>query len=120
MPEGSGTPPPTTGEGGAAGAAGGEPPKQPEPPKKLDLTQEDLDRIIADRVRRAQPADYAELQAIKAEHDAAAEATKTELQKAQDAAKKADEDGKAAIATANQRLVRAEILTAAAAAGAID
>ena len=57
--------------------------------KKLDLTQEQLDKIIADRVARAVPSDYEELKALKEEKNAATEKEKTELQKAQESEAKA-------------------------------
>jgi multidrug efflux pump subunit AcrA (membrane-fusion protein) len=107
--------------GDAAGAAGGTtPPKTLEAPKPLSLTQEDLDRIIAERVRRAVPADYEDLKGKAAKYDEAQAASQSELEKAQAKAKRAEEARDAAINAANATLVRAEVLTEASAQGAID
>lgn len=89
-------------------------------PKKLDLTQEDLDKIIADRLKRAIPADYEDLKKLKETADAAAEEKKTELQKAKDAKEKAEADGKTVTAKAHAALRRAAILVEAAAAKAAN
>ncbi len=88
--------------------------------KPLNLTQAQLDKIIADRVKRAVPEDYEELRVIKEERDKAKEDEKTELQKAQDAAAEAKSEGKKALAKANARLLKAAILAEAAQAGALD
>lgn len=62
------------------------PPEAPPEPVKLDMTQADLDRIIADRLARdrAKHADYDELKAKAAKLDEIEEAQKSELEKLQD------------------------------------
>lgn len=84
------------------------------------FTQEEVDRIVQERVRRATPADYADLQKLKEQHDAAEEAKKSELEKAQAKATAAETKAAEAIAKANRTLRRAAILAAAAAANAAD
>lgn len=105
--------------GTAAGTAGSEAPQSGTKPPKT-FTQEELDAIVEARLKRAVPVDYAELQALKVERDAAAEASKTELQKEKDARAAAEAKGQQAIANANQRLVRAAIIEQAASQGAVD
>lgn len=92
----------------------------PEPAKTF--TQEQLDRIVEDRLKRerAQFADYDDLKAKAAKLDEAEEAQKTELQKAKDAAAEAKTQGEAAIARANATLIRAEVMQQATALGAVD
>jgi hypothetical protein len=112
--------PPVDSGAGTGTPPAGDQPKPPEAPKKLEFTQEEFDRIIADRARRAVPADYEELKALKAKQDEAAEAEKTELQREKDARKEAEKASKAREAQANAKLIRAEILTEAAAQNASD
>ena len=114
--------PPADGDAGSASGAlaGGEPPKLPEPPKPLSLTQEDLDRIIAERVRRAVPADYEDLKGKATKYDEAQAASKSELEKAQEKVAKAEAAAVAATTAANATLVRAAILAEAATQNAID
>lgn len=95
------------------GAAATPKPETPEP-KKLDLTQEQLDAIIADRIKRAQPKDYEDLKAKAARLDEIEEAKKTDEQKAKDAAAEADRKAAERIAVADARLRTAAILTEAA------
>lgn len=95
-------------------------PTPPEAPKPLSLTQEELDRIIADRVRRAVPADYEELKKLKAEKDAAAEAEKTELEKEREARRAAERAAKEKDSKANAKLIRAALTEQAAVQNAID
>lgn len=111
-------------DGGEAGDANGgaEDDKkvvQPEA-KKLDLTQEDLDRIIADRVRRAQPADYEALKAKAAKQDAAEAAEKSDTQKAKDAQAEAERKAAERTSKADAKLRRAAILAEAVAQNAAD
>lgn len=103
------------GQGGAGSADAGS-----QEPKKLEFTQEEFDRIIADRVSRAKPKDYDDLVKLRDAQAAAAEKEKTDLQKAQDAQKAAETAAQAATARANQMLVRAAIITEAAAQNAAD
>lgn len=112
-PPAEGTPPT-----GGAPAQGGAGTPNPEAPKTF--TQEDLDRIIAERLRRATPADYEDLKAKAAEYDKAKEAEKTELEKAQAARERAEAKANEAEARANATLVKAAIMTEASAQGAVD
>jgi len=89
------------------------------PPPKT-FTQEELDAIIETRLRRAIPADYESLKAMKVEKDAKDEENKTELQKAKDASALAEATAQKRIASADARLLRAAILEAATKAGAVD
>ena len=88
--------------------------------KKLDLTQEQLDAIIADRIKRAQPKDYEGLKAKAARLDEIEEAKKTDEQKARE--EKAEAEKKAAdkIALADQRLRTAAIINEAAKQNAVN
>ncbi len=113
------TPPPDSGAGTGTPPEG-TPPTPPEAPKPLTMTQEEFDRIIADRVRRATPADYEELKKLKAEKDQAVEAEKTELQKEKDARLAAEREAKAKNAMADAKLIRAAILTEATTQNAAD
>lgn len=117
MPEAN---PPANSGAGTGTPPEGTPPTPPEAPKKLEFTQEELDRIIADRVRRARPDDYDDLLKLKSERDAEAEAKKTELEKERDARKAAEKSAKELSSKANTRLVRAEILSEAVAQNAAD
>lgn len=71
-------------------------------------SQADLDRVLGERLarERAKFADYADLQKKAAEFDKAAEAARTEHEKAVEAAK--NEGRTEALTTANSRLVSAE------------
>lgn len=103
-----------------------EPKPEPKPDDKPDpktFTQEDIDRIVSDRLKRQkeQFGDYDDLKKKAAEFDKLDEASKTELQKAQDAAAKAEADKIAAeqretenTARANEKLIKAEVKAAAA------
>jgi len=94
------------GEEGAGGGGSSVPPAPPAwtPP----ATQEDLDRIITERLNRerAKYADYDELKSKAAERDSAIDAAKTEQERAVDAARKDGES--AATQRANALLVKAE------------
>lgn len=98
----------------AAGAAGAE------PPKLISMSQEDFDRIIQDRVKRAVPADYEDLKKLKADRDAAAEQEKTDLQKANDAKAAAETAAADRTAKADAKLKRAAIIAEATAQKASD
>src|SRR5882762_5281206 len=106
MPEGN--TPPADGQQGDPSKDGG----ASEPKPVQTFTQAEVDRIAADRAarERAKFADYDDLKAKAAQVDAAEEAKKDELQKAKDAATKAQSEGAKAIATANARLRKAVIL----------
>lgn len=101
------------GKGGDAGAGGG---------SDKTFTQADVDRIVQDRVARAKgtaPADYEDLKVKAAEYDKLADANKTELEKAQEAARKATEERDAAIATSRETAKQTAVLAAAATAGVV-
>jgi len=103
------------GEGGQGGDGGG----GNEPPKFEPITsQEELDKRIGPRLAREREkySDYEDLKRKAAEYDAAAEAAKTEQEKAVDAARKEGET--AALERANTRLVAAEAKALAAQANA--
>ena len=98
--------------------SGGDPAPDPtpEPAPARTFTQEELDRIVQDRLARAkreEPADYKELKAQAAKWAEYEESQKTELEKAQNAAKAAQKEAAQAIARANQQLTDAAILTEA-------
>lgn len=99
---------------------GNKPPTPPETPKKLDITQEELDRIIADRVRRAKPDDYDDLLKMKAERDAEVEAKKTEEQRKEDERKERERKTNEKNSKANAKLIRAEVIAEALAQNVID
>lgn len=105
---------------GAGAPEGGEPPKSGEAPKLLSLTQEQFDSIIQERVRRAVPADYEELKGLKTAKDLADATALSELEKAKAAAKRSEEKGNAAVASANATLKQASIISEATTAGAVD
>lgn len=103
--------------GNDPGADPGNDPAKVDPPSFEAITsQEQLDKVLGARLAREREkfADYEELRRKAAEHDAAAEAAKTEAEKAIDAARKEGET--AATAAANARIVRAEAKAAAATA----
>jgi hypothetical protein len=65
---------------------------EPQVPAGKTFTQADLDRIVAERVARAKPADYDEAKAALEELNARKEGEKTELQKLQEAKVEADRE----------------------------
>lgn len=100
MPEGDPTPAPTP-----------EPTPAPEPERTF--TQTELDRIVQDRVARVKreaPEDYDALKAQAAKWAEYEETQKSELEKAQDAAKRAEKEAAKALASANSRLIEAAVL----------
>jgi hypothetical protein len=107
------------GGGGAGGGAGGDGAGKggDAPPKFEAITsQEQLDKVLGARLAREREkySDYEDLVKIKAERDAAAEAAKTEAEKAVDATRKEGET--TATERANERIVRSEAKAAAATA----
>ncbi|WP_164763009.1 phage scaffolding protein [Paenibacillus humicus] len=103
---------------------------EPEPAKKLEMTQEEFDRIIADRIGRERKkfADYDDVKTkLTAFEQAEAERKKAELTDKERAdadkaaAMKRAEDAEAerdkALTAANQRLIKAEFKTLAKDAG---
>lgn len=121
MPEGT-TTPPADGQQGTGTPPIGTPATgtPPAPPASKTFTQEELDAIVTDRLKRAVPKDYEELQKKAAAHDAAIEASKTELEKAQEKAAAAETARVEALSKANARILRAEIRAEAAAQKAVD
>lgn len=81
-------------------------------------TQADLDRIIQDRLKRAKPADYEDLKAKAAEYDKYKESSKTEQQKAIDAARA--EGAQEVTGKFTTRIVNADIRATAATLGFSD
>lgn len=96
-----------------------DPPKA-DPKLELKFSQDDLDRVVGERLARAKPADYDEVKAKAAELDKLKEGQKSDLQKALDDAAKADSRANKAVASANSVLKRASILAEAATQNAAD
>lgn len=93
-----------SGEGGGEGAGEGGGDGGDDPAAKK-FSQADIDRIVQDRLARAKskpPADYDDLKARAAKLDELEAASKSDLQKAQEAQRKADERAAAAEARANE------------------
>lgn len=118
-----GTITPEDGDEGATGKApdaGAGAPAGGSEPKKLEFTQDELDRIIADRVARAKPKDYDDLVKLRDAKAAADEKEKSDLQKEKDARVAAEAKAAETEAKANRILVKAAITTEAAAQNAAD
>ncbi|MNI02141.1 hypothetical protein D3C73_550050 [compost metagenome] len=81
-------------------------------------TQADLDRIIQDRLKRAKPADYDDLKSKAAEYDKYKESSKTEQQKAIEAARA--EGAQEVTGKFTTRIVNADIRATAATLGFSD
>ena len=79
------------------------------------FTQADIDAIVADRLKRERDkfSDYEDLKNKAKKLDDIEEANKTELERAQETARKAEEDKNAALQRANEQLVRAKFESAA-------
>ncbi len=113
--------PPVDSGTGTGNPPEGDPPKPPEAPKPVTFaSQEELDRLIADRVRRAKPADYDELVALRTAKEAEEEAKKTEQQKQDDERKERERKTNEKNSKANAKLIRAEVLAEATALNALD
>ncbi|MBI4496843.1 MAG: phage scaffolding protein [Chloroflexi bacterium] len=86
------------------------------------FTQEELDRVINERLARERDKykDYEDLKKAKAKLDELDTANKSELEKAQETARKAEEQRTAALATANERLIKAEVKLKAVALNIVD
>jgi hypothetical protein len=102
------------------GDAGTDAQSQGEAPKAITLTQEELDAIVANRLKRAQPKDYDALKAKAEKYDAAEAAKRTAEEQAQ--ADKAAAESAAAerTAKADAKLRRAAIISEATAQKAVD
>lgn len=85
-----------------------------QPEKKF--SQEELDHILSDRLKREREkyADYADLKEKAAKLDEIEEANKTELEKAQELATRAQAERDEALAQADERLIRAAFVAEAA------
>lgn len=86
------------------------------------FTQEQVDRIVQERLSRAKstpPSDYEDLKAKAAKLDELEQANATELEKAVARAEKAEAERQSAIEAANKRLVEAAVLAEATAQKAI-
>ena len=96
----------------------GEPPEQGHGDGKT-FTQDELNRVVSDRLarERGKYADYDDLKKQAAKLQKIEDAQKSELERAQEARKAAEDAAKAATANADQRLMQAEFLAAAALAG---
>jgi hypothetical protein len=98
------------------------PPTPPEPTPPADppartFSQEDVDRIVQERLARAKstpPADYDELKKKAAEFDKIEEANKTELEKAREQVAKAEERAAKISEQARETRLRSTILAEAA------
>lgn len=117
--------PPDSGAGTGTPPEGGAPPSPPEAPKPVTFeSQEALDRMIADRVRRAvanaTPPDYNELLELKKRTDAEAEAAKTETERQVEAQKERERKSREREQRANAKLIRAAVLEQASAQNALD
>jgi maltoporin len=82
------------------------PASTPAPDVDKTFTQADVDRLIADRLKRAKPADYDDVKAKAKQFDDLQAATASDLEKAVTAARKEGETE--ATKRANARLVSAE------------
>jgi hypothetical protein len=89
----------------------------PPDPEPRTFTQEQVDRIVQDRLARAKatpPSDYEELKAAKAELDTLKESQKTELEKAQARAEAAEKERERVAEEAREIKLRSAIVTEAA------
>lgn len=98
-------------------AAGGG--TQPEPGAGKTFSQDELDAILADRLRRerAKYEDYDALKDKAAKYDKAEEAQKTELEKAQEKAQALERAAQEQQSTYQQKLIRMEVRMQAATMG---
>ena len=96
----------------------GEPPETGHGDGKT-FTQDELNRVVADRLtrERSKYADYDDLKKQAAKLQEIEDAQKSELERAQEAQRVAETAAKQATANADQRLMQAEFLAAAALAG---
>lgn len=94
-----------------------------DPPEPKSFSQEDVDRIVQDRIARVKtepPADYADLQAAAQKLADLEAANKTDLEKAQARADTAEAAATTATERAERILREASLVSAAATAGAVD
>ena len=84
------------------------------------FTQVELDRVVSERLARQAASKYGDYDDLKAKASKLQEiedAQKSELQRAQEAKEAAEKTAQAALSRANQRLIQAEFISAAALAG---
>jgi hypothetical protein len=95
-------------------------PAKPEPERKL--TQAEVDRVVNDRLarQRHQFADYDELKAKAGKYDEVEAQSKSDLERAQEALRTAEETASKATERANATARRAAIVSEAHQAGAVD
>ena len=100
-----------------------DPKSDPEPAGFQAITSQDqFDRMVKDRIARVKatpPADYEDLKAKASKFDELDAANKSELEKANERAERAEKERQDAIETANKRLIAAEILAEASAQKAL-
>lgn len=116
MPEATDKPADDTTGSGAAAPEG----EKPKSEATKTFTQEELDAIVQDRLKRAVPKDYEELKAKAAKVDEAEEAAKTDLQKEKEARLESERAAKERNSKADAKLRRAAILSEAATQGTSD
>jgi hypothetical protein len=99
-----------------------EPASQPEPEPAKTFTQAELEKIVGERLarERAKYGDYDDLKAKAAKFDSLEQKNKSDLEREREAREAAEKKAADAMAAANARLIRAEVIAAAAAAGAVD
>lgn len=95
---------------------------QQDPEPERTFTQADLERIVGERLarERGKYGDYDDLKQKAAKFDELEAQSKSELDRAREAAQAAEQKAQATSAAANARLIRAEVIAAAVKAGAID
>ena len=100
-----------------------DPKPDPEPAGFQPITSQDqFDRMVKDRIARVKatpPPDYEDLKAKASKFDELDAANKSELEKANERAERAEKERQDAIETANKRLIAAEILAEASAQKAL-
>lgn len=97
-------------------------PPEPKPDEPRPMTQADIDRIVQDRLarERAKFADYDDLKEKASKFDELDAASKTELDKAREAAQRAQAERDAALSKASEISKRAALVAAASSAGAAN
>lgn len=91
--------------------------QEQEQQQERSFSQSDVDRIVAERLRRAKsepPADYEELKAAKLKLDELEAASQTEAEKAVARAEKAEKERDEALSSAKETALRSAILAEAA------
>lgn len=121
--------PPDGGDGGAGGdgdgdggGSGNEPAGEPADQFKPITSQADLDRMVQDRIarERAKFADYDDLKAKAGKLDELEQQQLSELDRERAAREAAEQTAATATQTANDRLIQADVVSAAATAKALN